>query len=84
MQGGAYTAHLTLDEINGHKVKQQKFQNILFINNCEPGKKSLENFKIHNHAVVPVDYFWHYQDDSHEIEISKKSGKISASEILNF
>ena len=34
LEGGAYTAHITLNQINGQKISEQKFHNSLYLNNC--------------------------------------------------
>ena len=73
--GGAYTARITLEEINGQKVRVQKFNNYLYMKDCEPGRISEEKFKIKNHAVVPVDYFWYFEKEN-ELKINEKWGKI--------
>ena len=72
-----------MDEINNQKVKIKKFHNYLYLNNCEPGKESSSNFKIHNHAVVPVDYLWHYENEAN-FSINQQKGKIAPAEVLNF
>lgn len=83
LEGGAYTAHITLNEINDQKVKKQKFHNFLYLNNCEPGKVSTSSFKLQNHAVVPVDYFWHFEQEP-TLTIDEPQGKINPSDILEF
>lgn len=77
LEGGAYSAQILLEEVNGQKMLEQKVNNTLFIENSEAGKESTASVKVRNLAVVQVDYFWNYEGDV--LVVDKKRGKMKPS-----
>jgi hypothetical protein len=82
LKGGAYSAQIVLEELNGEKMLEQRVNNFLYIENSELGRASTASLKIRNLAVVQVDYFWHCQNGS--LTIDKQQGKMKPSELLDF
>ena len=82
LKGGAYSAQIILDSINGEQLLEQPLHSTLTMNNSELGVMTSGKMKLKNLAVVEVNYFWHWS--SKEFTISNPKGKMKPSELLEF
>lgn len=60
LEGGAYSAQIVMEELNGEKLLEQRMHNTLYLTDTELGRTASASLKVRNLAVVQVDYFWHF------------------------